>query len=76
MKEFIVILIAFCITFIILSVIGTSIFLIDKFIACPQFAKSVDLPYRYNFWAGGCFVQFNGQWIRSGNFGGVQIKGQ
>ena len=71
MREFI------SIVAIILFMVAIIIFLgylFDRFIICPQFAKSVDLPYKYNFLAGGCFIQFNGQWVRSDKLNAVQIK--
>jgi hypothetical protein len=71
MREFIIIM---AIVFFIVAMFVLLGYLFDRFIICPQFAKSVDLPHKYNFWGGGCFVQFNGQWVRSDKFGVVQVS--
>ena len=41
------------------------VYLVEKHIQCPNFAQSVQLESKYNFWAGGCFVNYDGQWIDS-----------
>ena len=51
----------------VIVVLITEIYLIQKYIHCPQYAKSVNLEYKYNFLAGGCFVNYQGQWIPSDN---------
>ena len=56
----------------ILILVGQYLF--DKYITCPRFAHAVNLPYKYDWIAGGCFIQYNGQWIPSDNFGGVKIN--
>ena len=39
-------------------------FLLDKNIYCPRFAKSIDRPYQYDYFGGGCFVQdIDGRWV-------------
>lgn len=40
---------------------------VEKNITCPKFGQSVNLEYKYNFWSGGCFVNYQGQWIPSDN---------
>ena len=40
---------------------------VEKNIYCPNFGRSSELEVKYNFWAGGCFVNYQGQWIRSNN---------
>ena len=57
-------------TGIVLLFIGTavcSVYLFGKNIYCPRYANSVDLEYRYSFLAGGCFVNYQGQWILADN---------
>lgn len=43
------------------------VYVVDKNVVCPNYAKSVNLEYKYNFCAGGCFVNYQGQWIPSDN---------
>jgi len=59
----------------IISLLIFSVYLMDRFILCPNFGEEVELPCKYNFWAGGCFVQLDsGQWIRVDNFHGVNLN--
>lgn len=54
---------------VIAGIAGLIIYLIDANHTCPRFAQQVKLSYRYDFWAGGCFVKVrNGQWVRSKNY--------
>ena len=51
------------------------VYLIEKNITCPNFEKAVNLPTKFNFLAGGCFVEINeGEWVRTKNYQGVNIK--
>lgn len=60
------------IVFAILSFVGIPVYLVEKNIYCPRFAQEVNLESKYNFLAGGCFVEYNGQWIRSSNLYGIK----
>jgi len=52
---------------IVVTILVWGIYFFQKNIQCPQYGDSVHLEYKYNFWAGGCFVNYEGQWIRGGN---------
>jgi len=48
-------------------------YLLDKKVFCPKFSENVQLEYKFDYLAGGCFVNYDGQWIkkeslRAGNF--------
>lgn len=57
----------FLIIIIAIFCIVSFYYFFDKNIQCPIYAKSVNLEYKYNFWGGGCFVNYQGQWIPSLN---------
>jgi hypothetical protein len=66
----IVILVILLIVFLVVGTCGVVFladYLITKNITCPNFAESVNLDSKYNFWAGGCFVNYEGQWIPADN---------
>ena len=49
---------------------------VEKYIYTPNFRKTVKRPVRYNFWAGGCFVNIGGNnWIPCDKYVGI-IKGE
>jgi len=59
---------------ILMSIVGIIVglffwgaYLFDKNIACPNYSKATKLETKYNFWAGGCFVNYKGQWIPAEN---------
>lgn len=65
--------------FLLIGIIGgvtcLAVYGTDKYITTPQFGKSVQKPVKYNFWAGGCFVQLeNGQWVSCENYKGVRLE--
>jgi len=72
MDKYLIISSVIILSLILITCIGE--YITDKYIICPKFAATVNLPYKYDWIAGGCFVKYNGQWIPSDNFGGVQIK--
>ena len=44
-------------------------YLYESNIQCPAFARNVERPYRYDWFAGGCFVQTQtGQWVAEKNY--------
>jgi len=48
---------------------------IEKYVVCPRIGAELQMPYKYNFWAGGCFIQMdNEQWIKEANYRGVNIE--
>lgn len=49
-------------------------YLFEKNITCPRYYKSVNLEGKYDFWAGGCFVNYKGQWIPRSNLHGGKIN--
>ncbi len=51
-----------------------SVYLLDKNIVCPNFGKSVNLEYKFNLLAGGCFVNYEGQWIPSKSLRGGKLN--
>ncbi len=55
---------------IIVSVIFC-FFLFDKNIVCPNLASEIELEYKYNFVAGGCFVKTKDGWIDSDKYRAV-----
>jgi len=60
---------------IVVGTINGLSYLVEKNIQCPNFSKSVEKPVKYNFWAGGCFVQLdNGQWIKSNKYIGANVE--
>ncbi len=75
-KETILIVLGVLLFFAIaFELVGTTIYLIEKNLVCPQFADSTEKLTKYNFWAGGCFVQLeNGQWIRSSKYIGANLE--
>ena len=59
----------------LIALVVLGVYLTDKYIATPNFGRSVQKPVKYNFWAGGCFVRLdNGQWINCDNYQGVNIE--
>lgn len=51
------------------AISGVAIFLYEKNLQCPAFARNVERPYRYDWFAGGCFVQTReGQWVAAKNY--------
>jgi len=79
-KEFFPVIIAiFLLMGLAMAIIGLTIglptYLIDKNISCPKLSESLERPTKYDFWAGGCFVQdTSGQWVRSSNYHAVDIQ--
>ena len=52
-----------------------TVYLIGKNVACPRAGQALEMPHKYDFWAGGCFIQMdNGQWIRVENYRGANIE--
>jgi len=46
-----------------------SVYLVQKHLVCPRFGQATERPVRFDWWAGGCFVQTNnGQWVRTNNY--------
>ena len=46
----------------------------DKNISCPKTANIMEMEYRYDFWAGGCFIKAdNAQWIGINYYHEVKI---
>ena len=44
-------------------------YLFNKHYGCPHFAAAVQRPYKFDFIAGGCFVQtIQGQWVHERNY--------
>lgn len=51
------------------------LYLMDKNIMCPKLGESLKLNTKYNFFAGGCFVEIKtGEWILEDNYQGINIK--
>ena len=75
-KELVIIVLSVVITVAIVigGTFGTGYFL-EKYVICPRIGEQLDMPYEYNFWAGGCYVQMDdGQWVRMANYRGVSIE--
>jgi hypothetical protein len=53
--------------FLLVGVFMGIIYFGEKFITCPKFGKNVGLEYKYDWLAGGCFINYQGQWIPSDN---------
>ena len=67
----------FIIIFIVISFVTCGLYigyLITKNITCPAFSKTVNKPTKYNFWAGGCFVEIKpGIWVGTNKYHGVEL---
>lgn len=37
-------------------------------VSCPNYANQLNLEYKYNFWAGGCFIKVKDNWINSDQY--------
>lgn len=76
MKELVIFIVIFIlVTGVVAMVVWGGLYYLEKNITCPNFGKAVNLPTKYNFWAGGCFVEFKeGEWIPKRNYQGVNIK--
>jgi hypothetical protein len=61
------------ITFGLVALLAIGDYLYESNIYCPNFGQNVGLEYKYNYWAGGCFVNYEGQWIRSNQLRAGQI---
>lgn len=73
-KEFIIIAFSVIIVMIILM-LTVAIPIVDKEVFCPNFGKATEKNVKYDFWAGGCFVELdNGQYIQKMNYQGVNIE--
>ena len=51
-------------------ILGIGVFgnyLYEKNIQCPRYSKNTELESKYDLWAGGCFVNYEGQWIPMDN---------
>lgn len=48
-------------------------FIIDRSIICPSFGKEVNLESKYSFFGGGCFVNYEGQWIKKESLRGGKL---
>lgn len=57
---------------LLLMLIG--IYLVDKIIICPAFGNATNLKNKYSLFGGGCFVQYEGQWIKKESLRGGKIK--
>lgn len=75
-KEFMVIAFSITIVMIILMLaVVIPITIVDKEVFCPNFGKAIEKNVKYDFWAGGCFVELdNGQYIQKMNYQGVNIE--
>jgi len=72
---FLAIMVAFLFLGITIVVVSSSIYLVNKNISCPKLSESLERPTKYDFWAGGCFVQdTNGQWVYSSNYHAIDIQ--
>ena len=59
----------------IFVITGGITYLIENYLYCPNFGEEAEKEVKYNFWAGGCFVQLdNGQWIRSNKYFGGSLE--
>ncbi len=59
---------------ILMGILFSVVTLITKNIYCPQLGEALELSTKYDFWAGGCFVEMSdGNWIRTTNYSGVNI---
>jgi hypothetical protein len=60
------------ILFLILFFVSVLIFVdhfLDKNVFCPNFGQEIGMPTKYNFFAGGCFVQTKeGNWIPTSKY--------
>ena len=46
-------------------------YLWESKVSCPKFGNNVDMPVKFDYFGGGCFVQLEtGQWIDSDNLRG------
>ena len=62
---------------IVVSVVGliSLAFWAESKIFCPKVGEQLELPTKYNFWIGKCFVQDrSGQWVDVDNFTSTQIN--
>ena len=76
-KEFILecIIPAFIITIFVFGIVFGIIYLIDKNVSCPSYSRAIDKNVKYDFWAGGCFVELdNGQYVQRMNYQGVTLE--
>lgn len=58
---------------VIIAMVLLSAYLIEKNITCPRYGESVQLESKFDFLAGGCFVNYKGQWIPSKNLRAGQL---
>jgi len=59
---------------IIISLVLVGVYFLDKKIVCPRLGKTLEMPVKFDIWAGGCFIQMeNGSWIHSQKYQGVNI---
>lgn len=50
-------------------------YFLNKNILCPKFGNAIEKNTKYDFWAGGCFVEMdNGQYVQKYNYQGVNIE--
>ena len=77
MEDLINIILSFiCGAVLVFIIIITPMCLFNKYIATPNFGKAVKRPVKYNLWAGGCFVNIDGNnWIPCNKYIGI-IKGE
>lgn len=75
-KEFIAIIIVGIIAIVlILTTVIIPVSIADREVFCPNFGKATEKNVKYDFWAGGCFVELdNGQYIQQMNYQGVNIE--
>ena len=46
-----------------------------KYITCPKYGNAIEKNVKFDFWAGGCFVEMdNGQWIGRHNYKGFNLE--
>ena len=63
------------IVFTIAVVLTTPFYFLDKNVYTPNFGKEVQKEVKYNLFAGGCFMRMdNGQWIKCGNYNGINLE--
>jgi hypothetical protein len=49
-------------------IVGADYFWV-KNVTCPAFGQSVERPIKFDYFAGGCFVEApNGQWVHTSNY--------
>jgi hypothetical protein len=69
-KFFLIIVACFVAGFsMLIALVEVGDYLYDKNLACPRFAENIERPYKYDWFAGGCFVQTaTGQWVAEKNY--------